>query len=69
MAMDEAKTILVGLSDSDLIVSQWKHSGRNMLDLAGEELDEVDDLGLGAKNFSISVDTLIRIMEDTVYLS
>jgi hypothetical protein len=40
-----------------------------MLDLAGEELDEVDDLGLGAKNFSISVDTLIRIMEDTVYLS
>jgi sporulation protein YlmC with PRC-barrel domain len=91
MAMHEAKAILVRLSDTDLTVADRAEDirGRNVLDMAGEELGEVDDLlvddrehkvrflevssggflGLGAKNFLIPVDAIMRITEDAVYIN
>ena len=46
MAMHEVKAALVRLSDTDLTVADRAEDirGRNVLDMAGEELGEVDDL-------------------------
>jgi sporulation protein YlmC with PRC-barrel domain len=46
MALEEAKTTLVRLSDTDLTVADRADDirGRDVLDMAGEQLGEVDDL-------------------------
>lgn len=91
MAMHETKATLVRLSDTDLTVADRAEDirGRNVLDMSGEELGEVNDLliddrdhkvrflevssggflGLGAKNFLIPVDAIMRITEDAVYIN
>jgi sporulation protein YlmC with PRC-barrel domain len=90
IAPHEAKATLVRLSDTDLTVADRAADirGRKALDMAGEELGEVDDLliddrkrkvrlllvtsggflGLGAKKFLFSVDAIMRITEDAVYI-